>query len=55
LGVDLPDLVTRAKAEIVGTGYPLALPQQCSTYWHVRLAQPDDALDQKIKNQDWIW
>jgi hypothetical protein len=55
LGVVLPDLVTRAKAEIIGTSFPLALPAQCSTYYHVRLAQPDDAMDQKIKNQDWIW
>jgi hypothetical protein len=59
LGFELPDIVTRgradiidmktgAKAEMVGS---LLVPPWCNHRWGVQLAQPQDDIDQKIRNQ----
>jgi hypothetical protein len=51
LQVLLPDIVTRACAEIYDAGTPIpGLPASCLHDWHVRLRQPDEQLDQYIKN-----
>jgi hypothetical protein len=54
LGFRLPDLVTRARAQIIPRVFSETLPLSCATSYSVVLARPDDALDEKIKNQDWI-
>jgi hypothetical protein len=51
LQVVLPDIVTRARAEIFDAGGPMPYAH-C---WQVRLIQPDVDLDEKLKNSNWIW
>jgi hypothetical protein len=52
LNIRLPDIAVRARALIYDT-VPGALPyQHC---WKVRLVQPDAALDEQMRQHDYIW
>jgi len=51
LHVHLPDIITRARVEIYDTG--LSIPYAHG--WQVRLIQADGDLDEKLKNNNWIW
>lgn len=49
LGFELPDIVTRARAQIYATSVPG--PPELARYWKVRLAQPNDDVDRYIRDR----
>ncbi|MCK5241757.1 hypothetical protein KAR34_04825, partial [bacterium] len=52
LGIELPDIVARARAEIIDSGLPVPLvPASCIHNWRVRLAHPKEDVDRYIRNQ----
>ncbi len=50
LGFELPDIVTRARAQIYNQGMP-GVPAGLADNWRVRLAQPNEDVDRYIRNQ----